>query len=183
MVKLCGKWLGSLARKKGGFGITEVLISAVVLGFLYMAVLNLQGGNHEALLRIRSRDGATDVAKDVIDSLKSQGIASLADDQLYSCGEGCLQLAKKDAAGLKAPDTLRYSRTWKGQPGVIDHEMKVDYKAVVMVSPDADFMTTNTSYLKGVDSVKHVYAKRVDVTVSWRFKGSVQSITVSGVIK
>ena len=52
-----------------------------------------------------------------------------------------------------------------------------------MVSPDADFMTTNTSYLKGVDRVKHVYAKRVDVTVSWRFKGSVQSITVSGVIK
>lgn len=184
MVKVCEKRLSaSCARKKRGIGIAEVLIAAAVLGFLYMAVLNLQSGNHEALLRIRGRDGATEVAKQIIDSLNSVGIASLADDQLVSCGQGCLQLASKDEAGLMSPATLNYSRTWKGQPGPIEHDMKVDYSAEVKVSPDAEFMATNTSYLLGEDSVKHVYAKRLDVTVSWMFKGSEQSITVSGVIK
>ena len=170
-------------HKKRGFGITEVLVAAAVLGFLYMALLNLQGGNHEALLRIRSRDGATEVAKQIIDSLGSVGIASLADDHLASCGEGCFALAHKSNVGMLSPDTLEYSRTWKGQPGVIEHDMKVIYRAVVNVSPDAEFMSTNTSMLLGSDSVRHVYAKRLDVKVSWKFKGAEQSITVSGVIK
>ena len=183
MAMVCRKILRRLSRKKNGFGITEVLIAAAVLGFLYMAVLNLQGGNHEALLRIRGRDGATEVAKQVLDSLKSVGIASLADDHLASCGNGCLALAQKSDVGMLSPDTLRYSRIWKGQPGVIEHDMKVDYRAVVKVSPDAEFMAMNTSYLLGDDSVKHVYAKRLDVTVSWKFKGADQSVTVSGVIK
>ena len=43
------------ARGKRGFGIVEVLIAAAVLGFLYMAVMNLQGGNRDALLRIRPK--------------------------------------------------------------------------------------------------------------------------------
>ena len=55
--------------KKSGFGIVEVLVAAAVLGFLYVALLNLQGGNHDALLRIRGRDGATEVAQNLIDSL------------------------------------------------------------------------------------------------------------------
>lgn len=187
MVKMCGQLLGRQSRKKSGFGITEVLIAAAVLGFLYMAVLNLQEGNHDALLRIRSRDGATEVAKEILDSLNSGGIANLADDQLAlsDCGGGvhCLMLARKSDAGLLSPDTLRYSRTWKGQPGVIEHDMKVDYKAVVKVSSDDEFRSANTSYLLGGDSVKHVYAKRLDVTVFWKFKGAEQSIAVSGVIK
>lgn len=182
MATVCGKILGFLARKKSGFGITEVLIAAVVLGFLYMAVLNLQGSNHDALLRIRSRDGATEVAKEIIDSLNSVGIAHLADDQLVSCGQGCFKLAKKDEAGLNAA-TLEYSRVWKGQPGIIEHDMKVNYKAEVLVSSDSAFSSRNTSLLLGGDSVVHVYAKRVDVKVSWLFKGAEQSITVSGVIK
>ena len=65
--------------KKSGFGIVEVLIAAAVLGFLYMALLNLQSGNREALLRIRGRDGATEVAQNLIDSLGSLGIARLSD--------------------------------------------------------------------------------------------------------
>ena len=40
-------------KNKKGFGITEVLVSAVVLGLLYMAILHMQTGNREALLRIR----------------------------------------------------------------------------------------------------------------------------------
>ena len=50
-----------LLKNKKGFGIVEILVAAAVLGFMYMAVLNLQGGNHDALLRIRGRDGAIEV--------------------------------------------------------------------------------------------------------------------------
>ena len=56
------------SKLKRGFGIVEVLVAAAVLGFLYVAVLNLQSGNRESLLRIRGRDGATEVAQNIIDS-------------------------------------------------------------------------------------------------------------------
>ena len=70
MVKVCEHLQGkSVPSHKRGFGIVEVLVAAAVLGFLYMAVLNLQSGNRDALLRIRGRDGATEVAQNIIDSL------------------------------------------------------------------------------------------------------------------
>ena len=71
--------MGKNLKSKKGFGITEVLISAVVLGLLYMAVLHMQTGNREALLRIRGRDGAIEVAQQVIDSLNRIGLASIPD--------------------------------------------------------------------------------------------------------
>ena len=183
MVQVCGKMKAFGVHKKSGFGITEVLIAAAVLGFLYMAVLNLQGGNRDALLRIRGRDGATEIAQQIIDSLGTLGLASLADDQLSPCGIDCLTLRDPTAVGKLSQDTIRVSRVWKGQPGIMETDMKVDYKAVVKVSPDNEFQSTNTSYLLGTDSLKHVYAKRLDVTVCWKFKGANQSITVSGVVR
>ena len=181
MAKVCEHLQGKdCPRRKQGFGIVEVLIAAAVLGFLYIAVLNLQTGNREALLRIRGRDGATEVAQNVIDSLGALGLASLSDDKLTSNGAGGLTLAKSDGT---TPDTIKIKREWKGQPGIIENTMSVDYKAVVSVSPDAEYMSKATSQLLKTDSVKHVYAKRLDVKVSWQFKNSTQSITVSGVIR
>ena len=67
-----------MMKNKKGFGITEVLISAFVLGLLYMAILHMQTGNREAVLRIRGRDGAIEVAQEVIGSLNRAGLASIA---------------------------------------------------------------------------------------------------------
>ena len=169
----------SVPSRKRGFGIVEVLIAAAVLGFLYMAVLNLQSGNRDALLRIRGRDGATEVAQNLIDSLGALGIASLTDSHLTSCED------ESDAycpcePGLTLPNKILVSRTWKGQPGAIDHDMKVDYTATVTVSPDADYQAQNSTVLS---STSHVYAKRIDVKVCWHFKSATPSITVSGVIR
>ena len=81
MVKVCDKVIEcQKTRFKRGFGIVEVLIAAAVLGFLYTALLNLQSGNRDALLRIRGRDGATEVAQSLIDSLGALGVASLTDE-------------------------------------------------------------------------------------------------------
>ena len=166
MVKVCEHLqVESVPSRKRGFGIVEVLVAAAVLGFLYMAVLNLQGSNRDALLRIRGRDGATEVAQNIIDSLGALGVARLSDASVGASGK------------ISSPNI---ERVWKGQPGAIDHDMKVVYNAEVTVSHDADYMSNNTTMLQ---SVQHVYAKRLDVKVSWQFKNSTQSITVSGVVR
>jgi type II secretory pathway pseudopilin PulG len=159
---------------KRGFGIVEVLVAAAVLGFLYVAVLNLQSGNRESLLRIRGRDGATEVAQNIIDSLGSLGLATLSDNNPDLFAED----------GSRKPLVLDpITRTWKAQPGAIQYDITVTYNAEVTISPDSVYTATATSMLLEEDSTRHVYAKRLDVKVSWPFKNSIQSISVSGVIR
>lgn len=157
------------SKLKRGFGIVEVLVAAAVLGFLYVAVLNLQSGNRESLLRIRGRDGATEVAQNIIDSLKSIGLASLSDEKLT---DGSGEIAPIKINGIK--------RTWKAQPGTIQYDMTVLYDAEVTVSNDSLYKVQVESQY---DTVTHMFAKQLDVKVSWKYKNSIQSINVSGVIR
>jgi type II secretory pathway pseudopilin PulG len=191
---VCGKLHKNLGFQiKRGFGIVEVMVAAVVLGFLYMAVMNLQAGNHDALLRIRGRDGATEVAQNIIDSLGALGIASLStenNDKLIQVHDNATDETYWTLATSKGkPDTIKVNRKWRGQPGIIENTMAVDYDVVVKVSPDTAYMAKTTSkYLEmDNDTIRHVYAKRLDVKVLWCFKCSNsepnQSITVSGVVK
>lgn len=150
----------SILARKDGFGIMEVLVAIAVLGFLYIAVNNLQSGNRDTLLRIRGRDGAVEVAEQVIDSLSRVGISSLSSYDTISIPE--------------------ISRTWKGQPGMVQHDMTVNYSAQVILSPDSTFKAKSAS---AYDTVSHVFAKRLDVTVSWPFKNSTQSVSVSRIVR
>jgi type II secretory pathway pseudopilin PulG len=150
-----------LLKNKKGFGIVEILVAAAVLGFMYMAVLNLQGGNHDALLRIRGRDGAVEVAQQVLDSLKSVGIASIPSNVLTDTTFEVQEINRKWARGLGDSATVTYS-------------------SEVTVSATQDYMSTDASQF---ETVSHVYAKQVKVKVSWNFKGSRQSIEVSSVIR
>ena len=180
MVKVCEHMQSKFVhRTKRGFGIVEVLVAAAVLGFLYMAVLNLQSGNHDALLRIRGRDGATEVAQNLIDSLGALGVGSLTDSHLSACNDEANTYCPCEP-GLTLPNKILVSRIWKGQPGVVDHDMKVEYTATVTVSPDAEYEAQNSTML---NSATHVYAKRIDVKVCWHFKNATPSIKVSGVIR
>ena len=160
-------------RRKRGIGIMEIVVAAMVLGILYMGVSNLQKGNREALLRIRGRDGAITVAQNIIDSLGSLGLANFTDEAL----------PKDDVGDIRwTLDTINTRRIWLGQPGLLQDTMKVDYFAVVTISPDSVYKAKATSLLRP-DSISHVFAKRLDVKVGWYFKGSEQSISVSGVIR
>jgi type II secretory pathway pseudopilin PulG len=145
---------------KKGFGIIEVLIAIAALGFLYMALNHLQTGNRDTLLRIRGRDGAIEVAQQVMDSLSSVGISSLTSGSTITI------------------DTI--TRTWKGKPGSEQYEMQVKYSTKVEVGPDSLFTRKDTT---AYDTTSHVYAKRLDVTVSWKFKDTDQSISVSRIIQ
>ena len=151
-------------KNKKGFGIVEILVAAAVLGFMYMAVLNMHGGNHDALLRIRGRDGAVDVAQQVIDSLKSVGLAAIP--------------SKSDEPTTFNVDPIE--RSWKRSAKWGGGSAKVTYTPQVTVEPTADYTTESTSQF---ETVQRVYAKQVKVKVSWNFKGSTQSIEVSSIIR
>ena len=151
-------------KSKKGFGIVEILVAAAVLGFMYMAVLNMHGGNHDALLRIRGRDGAVDVAQQVLDSLKSVGLAAIPskDDEPTVFNVGPIE------------------RSWERSAKWGGGSAKVTYTPQVTVEPTADYTTESTSQF---ETVQRVYAKQVKVKVSWNFKGTTQSIEVSSVIR
>ena len=168
--------MDKLIKSKKGFGITEVLISAVVLGLLYMAILHMQTGNREALLRIRGRDGAIEVAQQVIDSLNRIGIASIPDPTSHAEGdEGTIDEANNLVLELPA-----ISRSWDRGEKVGGGQSTIEYTPIVTVSPTDNYTATSESNL---ETVSHVYAKQVKVEVSWQFKGSTQSINMSTVIR
>lgn len=150
-----------LLKNKKGFGIVEILVAAAVLGFMYMAVLNLQGGNHDALLRIRGRDGAVEVAQQVLDSLKSVGIASIP--------------SKANSDTTFEVDAI--NRKWARGLG---DSATVTYTPEVTVAATSNYTSQSASQF---ETLQHVYAKQVKVKVYWDFKGSTQSIEVSSVVR
>lgn len=164
-----------ILKNKKGFGITEVLISAFVLGLLYMAILHMQTGNREALLRIRGRDGAIEVAQQVLDSLNRIGIASIPDPTSAAADDD--NVSENGNYVLELP---KISRSWDRGSKVGGGSTSIEYTPVITVSPTTDFTATNTSYY---ENVSHVYAKQVNVQVSWQFKGSRQSVNLTSVIR
>lgn len=155
--------MGNSIKKQNrcrGFGIIEILISIVVLGFLMTALLNLQLGNRDAFLRIRARDGAVDVAQDAIDSLSVLGVAALS----------------KTALPTQKINFDKH-RSWQRTGGF---PIEVNYSVEILVSDDTTYSSVETS---NYSSLQHTYAKRLDVKVSWPFKGTTHSINYSGVIR
>jgi len=112
-------------------------------------------------LRIRGRDGAVEVAQQVLDSLKSVGIASIPSKSLVDTTFEVQDIDRKWARGLGDSATVTYS-------------------SEVTVSATQNYTSNNSSQY---ETINHVYAKQVKVKVSWNFKGSTQSIEVSSVIR
>lgn len=161
------KWNLFQKNNKKGFGIAEVLIAALVLGFTYLALLHLQVGNRETLLRIRGRDGAVEVAQQIMDSLRTVGIAGLKDCKVASA-EG------EDDCSIEV------TRNWGRGASVGGGVASIKYTSYVEFAPDDNYKAESTSQYA---TVNHVYAKKALVTVTWKFKHSTQSINVEGVIR
>lgn len=151
-------------RNKQGFGLMEVVIAAVVLGFMLIGLNTLQKGNREGILRVRARDAANSIAQSTIDSLSALG-----------------------SAMVKVPDTYILNpspfRFFDGGAG----EVKIDYTVVVNVTNTSIQAVDNSTAYTRDNSVNLMLdeklAKNIDVTVSWKFKNSDQSINVSTVIR
>ncbi len=147
---------------KKGFGLLEVMIASVVLGFLLVGLNTMQKGNRESILRVRARDAASAIAQDAIDSLSTLGSAGVKDG-------GC-------SLNQNCP-----KRSFVGTAG----EVKIEYKVDVKVNDnDEQKAKAETEYSKATGmAVAHQFAKQIDVTVKWEFKNTPQSINVSSVIR
>lgn len=175
---------------KNGFGIVEVLVSAVVLGFLYLALLNLQLGNRQSLLRIRGRDGAVEVAQQALDSMQRAGVSSLLYFESIGVTDDCnstlTELRNKGAAipevatGETAFCGPTVSRYWDRKSGVSGDRSTIEYYTLYVTKEDPLYVSNEQSAL---ETATHVYAKNVSVYVFWPFKSSIQSINISGVVR
>lgn len=146
---------------KTGFGIVEVMVSIVVLGFMYVALSKLQSSNHDSFLRIRGRDGAVEVAQQVLENLKSKGSSEIPSK------------ATADTTYSLPDTTIEWERALGGKA-------MVSYSRSVTVLQSRDYTVESGS---NFESVQNEYAKQVNVKVSWLFKGSTQTVNVSGVIQ
>lgn len=153
-----------LVIMKKGFGIVEVMVSIVVLGFMYVALSKLQGSNHDAVLRIRGRDAALEVAQEVLDSLNAKGVATIP------------------VSSISANDTtFELSPVHKSWTRGLGGDVTVAFKPIVTVGPSQRYVAHESSNYDA--DVKHTYAKFVNVKVEWMFKNSTQSIDVAKVIR
>ena len=138
---------------KRGFGLMEVLVAAVVLAFLLVGLNTMQKGNREAVLRIRTRDAAQIIAQDFLDSLSKLGISSIP----------------KDAIG-----PIEKSYRWEGAKN-----MAADVKYTL----DATITENTVTEESKLGNVNYTTSKNIKLTVSWPFKKSTQSISVSRIVK
>ncbi|WP_173473612.1 type II secretion system protein [Fibrobacter succinogenes] len=152
--------MAKLFKNKKSFGVVVSLVVVALLGFSYMAMRNL-GGNGDALLRIRGRDGAVEVAQQVLDSLKSVGVESIPSKALADTTFNVQKINRKWARGLGDSATVTYS------------------SQVTVAATSSNSLQTPAPF----ELASHIYAKQVTVTVFWNFKGSKQSIEVSSVIR
>ena len=149
---------------KRGFGLMEVLVAAVVLAFLLVGLNTMQKGNREAVLRIRTRDAAQIIAQDFLDSLSKLGISSIH-------------------TGDTIKRVVHYE--WEGQKNIAS--LPCTLKATITAPNKTEFgafgeSSNLTRAMQNADTV-HIASKTIDLTVSWPFKKSTQSISVSRIVK
>jgi len=142
---------------KKGFGLLEVMIAAVVLGFLLVGLNLLQKGNRDAVLRIRTRDAAQIIAQNFIDSLSRLGISSL-------------EIRTKK-------DTVYYE--WKGNDEKIT-DKRPYIREYIISAVDKLKSDEISDYL---EDNAHIPAKEVELKVSWKLKNNELSITEKRIIK
>ncbi len=152
---------------KKGFGIIEVLLAAVVLGFLVVGLTQLQVGNRESILRVRARDTANFVAQNVLDSIGSVGLNSLVEIDENEPG-----------VIYKNPEYI-YNFDGKNVGKV---EVKYDVRVELKESDEYKRIET-TMFNSSEANATNVYNKKLEATVSWDFKKSKQSITMAKVVR
>jgi len=149
---------------KKGFGLLEVMLAAVVLGFLIVGLNKLQMGNREVILRVRARDAANFIAQYVLDSLSSVGLNSIYEDPK----------AKTDCKSTKS---LVYCDT--AYKYTFDNKSEIPYIVEVDLL-DKKYSIDSTNFTK---TDTNVYAKNIQATVKWKFKNSEQKIEMAKVVR
>ncbi len=160
---------------KKGFGLLEVLVAAIVLGFLVMALNRLQLGNREAILRIRTRDAANIIAQHVLDSLGALGVNALPNE------EKIIDDNPDDPEGGR-----KYAFGGKDDKSEMKYYVTVEYKPLSNPDNPDNFIDANTHENEGTNLVSassQYFARNIQATVKWKFKDTYQSIKMSKVVR
>jgi prepilin-type N-terminal cleavage/methylation domain-containing protein len=154
---------------KKGFGLLEVLLAAVVLGFLMVGLNKLQMANREAILRVRARDAANFIAQQVLDSIGSLGINSI--QKKVDCGGNLVYCKDKY--------TYNFENTSIGISTPIDYKVEVELLSNTQSSEER----TNLTKADNTIPTTNTYAKNLQATVEWEFKKTKQSIQMAKVVR
>jgi len=159
-----------------GFGILEVLVAAVVLGFLIVGLTQLQKGNREGILRVRARDAANFVAQHVLDSIASVGMKAM-ENNLNNCTDASKQsliYCEKD-----------YIYSFEGKPQLDKNTAgtKVEIKYNVEVSVLEDTKQPDTLQKSMLQTGEQIKSQSLEAVVSWQFKNATQSIKMAKVVR
>jgi prepilin-type N-terminal cleavage/methylation domain-containing protein len=143
-------------KSKQGFGIMEVVVSMVIMALMASAVMYMQYWNRVAALRIQTRNEATQIAQNYLDSLRAQGLASV----------------------VAIPHDTVFGSVRNLMGGA-----SVRTKYVVVVSV-ADQMTSNPINVSGTSyTATHSYSKQLNVDVSWVLNKGTYHIKLAGVVE
>jgi prepilin-type N-terminal cleavage/methylation domain-containing protein len=169
--------MSKFCLSKKGFGLLEVIVAAVVLGFMIVGLNMLQKGNRESILRVRTRDAANFVAQHVLDSLGALGINSLVADANNKI--------------LFDKDKNEYTYTYHFE-GKNVGKIAVEYTVAVTLNNDDTKKTIDSTQFtiarrqkkdEPSETEKNIYAKNLEATVSWKFGNSPQAIKMAKVVR
>jgi len=168
---------------KKGFGLLEVMIAAVVLGFLIIGLNKLQMGNREGVLRVRARDAASFIAHHVLDSLGAVGIYSIQKKPQDECPKEEYD-GKESLVYCEKNYTYNFEGNSGGGTGGSNISAPIDYEvAVELLSEEQKTEETNLTRLESPSSLNNTYAKSLQATVKWKYRDSKQSIQVAKVVR
>jgi prepilin-type N-terminal cleavage/methylation domain-containing protein len=151
---------------KKGFGLIEVMIAAVVLGFLIVGLTRLQMGNRETILRVRDRDAANFIAQHVLDSISALGKNAFIKNECKGTDEIIVHEA----------DDYEYKFEGKDIG-----ESNKGYKVVVSCVIGAE--NNEADYTTDFKSRTEIISHSLKARVSWKHRDSEQAITIVRVVK
>jgi len=165
---------------KKGFGLLEVVIAALVLGFLIIGLNKLQTGNREGVLRVRARDAASFIAQHVLDSLGAVGIYSIQKQPQNICPK-----EEYDGKESLVYCTNEYTYNFEGNSGSANAPSNISAPINYIVAVELlsnEQKTTDKTNLEP-SSLNSTYAKSLQATVKWKFKNSWQKVEVAKVVR
>jgi Tfp pilus assembly protein PilV len=140
---------------KRGFGLVEALVSMFILALLFTGVMMMNYTNHQAALRIATRNEATAIGQRLIDSLQSQGLANIV--------VGSREITYKgDSTKTTGSAFTR------------------EYTCKINVSVDD---TTFEGFGTSIPKAKILRAKKIMVDVTWNLGNQTNSINLSTVVQ
>jgi|GEM_PF-5440014 len=143
-----------MKTSKSGFGLVEALASMVILALMFTAVMMLNYSNHQAAMRIATRNEAMQIGHRVIDSLQAEGLSAI------DTGTRVL-----DIAG----DTSRTTAA----------AFRHAFRCSLIVSN----VGSVEGFGAGIPTADIIRAKKIDVYVKWTLSNHTNTINLNTVVE